>query len=110
MVRVPFPFVETNTRRYRPGLVVSDGAVGGRFQLLWVVMITGAGHEPWPDDVEIGPRHLAFGLPIPSRVRVAKITAAEARQAERVGRVPAEILEQVMDRLASILGLSDRNA
>ncbi|WP_312857414.1 type II toxin-antitoxin system PemK/MazF family toxin [Aureimonas pseudogalii] len=105
MVRVPFPFVETNNQRYRPGLAVSPGVIGGRYPLLWVVMITGAGHEPWPDDVEVGPRHLEFGLPIPSRIRVAKITTAEARQAERVGNIDPGILEIVMARLARVLGM-----
>ncbi|GGD36762.1 hypothetical protein GCM10011335_44550 [Aureimonas glaciei] len=104
-MRVPFPFVETNRTRNRPGLVVSNGTTSSRFGLLWVVMITGAGHEPWPEDVDVGPSHADFGLAIPSRIRVAKIAAISASQASLVGQIDKTILDAVMKRVRAIVGL-----
>lgn len=75
IIRLPFPFVEDNRSRNRLCLVVSDGVIRGRFDIVWVAMITGAGNEAWPDDVLVGPDHREYGLPIPSRIRVAKIAA-----------------------------------
>ena len=67
-------------------------------------MITGAGHEPWPEDVEVGPLHADVGLAIPSRIRVAKIAAISASQASLVGRLEKPTLDAVMVRVREIIG------
>jgi mRNA interferase MazF len=108
IVRVPFPFIETNQRRRRPGLIVSDGILAGPFDLVWVAMITGASHERWPDDVDVGPSHAAFGLPIPCLIRVAKIAAITTDQASLVGHLEQSITDQAMAKIARILKHDDR--
>lgn len=71
--------------------------------LLWVVMVTSAEHDAWPDDIEIGERYREFGLPIPSRIRVAKIAAISVAQASFVGRVDLRTLRDVIERVTNIL-------
>ena len=107
IVRVPFPFVETNQRRQRLGLVISNGVIDGLFDLVWFAMITGAGHDRWPDDIDIGPAHADFGLPIPCIIRPAKIAAITTDQASLVGHLDQSITAQVMAKIVQILKQDD---
>jgi mRNA interferase MazF len=89
VVRVPFPYTDRDSRQHRPALVVSDGGLGTRGALLWVVMITSAANEPWPGDVSLAEGHRRLGLPVPSVVRSTKIATIEARHAQRIGTLDA---------------------
>lgn len=103
VVRVLFPHVESNVRRYRPALVVTREPIGPDGVLIWVAMITSAERKRWPGDVAITD-HEAAGLPIPSVVRTAKLATLETATAERIGRLPAKEAEavraQVMNNIA----------
>ena len=103
VVRVPFPYTDRNTRRRRPALVISDGAVGPERTLLWVAMITSAASRPWPQDCPIT-NYATGGLPIASVVRPAKITTLEARDAEIIGAVDKATCEKALAAVRAILG------
>lgn len=106
VVRVPFPFVESDERRFRPALVVSDGSIGPDGLLIWVAMITNAKRPAWPGDVAIAD-HAAAGLPIPSMVRTCKLATLEASDAEPIGRLAGSAIKSVRDELRALLGLDD---
>lgn len=103
VVKVPFPYTDRATRQRRPALIVSTGAIAAAHGLLWVAMITSAENRGWPEDVPIADLALA-GLPAPSIIRPAKIATIEARDAEPIGTVPAEVVAAVLDRIARELG------
>lgn len=105
IVRVPFPYTDRDTRQRRPALVVSSGAMGEEASLLWVVMITSAENRPWIDDIAI-PDHAGAGLPAPSVVRPVKIATVEARHVEPLGKLPDEIKQVVIGRIAGILSIA----
>lgn len=104
VVRVPFPHSDGRTVQHRPGLVVSNGAIGDAGLLLWVAMITSAENRPWPGDVSLGDAYQAAGLPIPSVVRPAKLATIEAARAERVGSLPPGLMRRVDRHIDSLLG------
>jgi mRNA interferase MazF len=103
VVKVPFPYTDRATRQRRPALVVSTGGIEAAHGLLWVAMITSAENRGWPKDVPIADLALA-GLPAPSIIRPAKIATIEARDAEPIGTVPAEVVAAVLDRIGRELG------
>lgn len=105
VVRIPFPHSDGRTVQYRPALVISDGPVGDTGLLLWLAMITSAENRPWPGDVSLGQAYREVGLPIPSVIRPAKIAALETRRAERIGEVSEQVLGEVENEVARILGL-----
>jgi mRNA interferase MazF len=105
VVRVPFPYTDRDTRQHRPALVVSQGGLGDRESLLWVVMITSAANRPWPGDVSVTDEYEAVGLPIPSVVRSTKIATIEARHAQRIGRLTPELWNEVASMLNRHLGM-----
>lgn len=93
VVAVPFPYVERPVQQPRQALVVASD-LGAPHDLLRVSMITAATNPPWPDGVEIDD-HRAAGLPIPSRVRTARIATIAADAAARLGALPARGARQV---------------
>lgn len=103
VVRVLFPHVERNIRRYRPALVVTREPVGPGGLLIWVAMITSAERKRWPGDLQIDD-HEAAGLPIPSLVRTAKVATLEAATAEGIGRVTERQLSAVQSQIGGYLG------
>jgi mRNA interferase MazF len=105
VVRVPFPHVETNARRFRPALVVTRTPIAPDALLIWVVMITSAERNRWPGDIPIDDQKSA-GLPIPSMIRSAKIATLEAASAQPIGRLSVSQLPSVMQRLSLHLGLA----
>jgi mRNA interferase MazF len=88
VVWVPFPHVEDGSLHPRPALIVATG-LGPAGTLCWALMITNARRQSWPGDVAIGD-HAAVGLPIPSKVRTAKIATLESRDAHWLGRLADE--------------------
>jgi mRNA interferase MazF len=98
IVKVPFPYTDRPVRQRRPALVVNAGEIEVAHGLLWLLMITSAENRGWPDDVGISDLDGA-GLPAPSIVRPAKIATVDARDARRLGTLPA------VDRAAVAAGL-----
>lgn len=103
VVRVPFPFVESEVRRYRPALVVSNGTLGPDGLLIWVAMITNARRPEWPGDIAIQD-HLGVGLPIASKVRTCKLATLEASGAERIGHLEKHLMSAVRTEIDRHLG------
>ena len=104
VVRVPFPYTDRETRRYRPAVVVSRGALGSGPHLVWVVMVTSARHRPWPGDVSLEERYGEASLPAPSVVRTAKIATVDAARTSLLGRLPADVWSRVEHELRRHLG------
>ena len=108
VVRVAFPYVETNVRRYRPALVITREPVGPGGLLIWAAMITNAGRKRWEGDVRVEDLGRA-GLPIPSVIRTAKLATLEMAGADRIGRVSDDELAAVREQMRQHLGLGDRD-
>jgi mRNA interferase MazF len=87
IVKVPFPYTNRPIRQHRPALVAARHAQSGSPELLWVLMITSAGHRRWSGDIAISDIDTA-GLPAASIVRSAKIATIEALDAQRIGCLP----------------------
>ncbi len=102
VVRVLFPHVERDFRRYRPAMVITREPIGPDGVLIWVAMITSAERQRWPGDVKLD-HHDAMGLPIPSVVRTAKLATLETASAERIGRLPPNQIEIVRKHIAGYM-------
>ncbi|MBC8239877.1 MAG: type II toxin-antitoxin system PemK/MazF family toxin [Alphaproteobacteria bacterium] len=102
VIKVPFPYTDRPVRQRRPALVVAADSLQEAHGLLWVVMITSAENRGWAGDVEVSDL-AASGLPVPSVVRPTKIATIEARDAERIGSLPATNRVGVMERLQMVL-------
>lgn len=85
VVWVPFPHVEDASLHPRPALIVATG-LGPAGALCWALMITNAKRESWPGDVLIAD-HAAVGLPVPSKIRTAKVATLETHNAHYLGRL-----------------------
>jgi mRNA interferase MazF len=101
-VRVLFPHVERNVRRYRPALVVTREPVGLDGLLIWAAMITSAERKRWPGDVLIDD-HSSAGLPIASMVRTAKLATLESATAEKIGRLANRQIELVQQKVVDYI-------
>ena len=102
IIKVPFPYTNRPVQQRRPALVVGQHAATGVPALLWVLMITSAGHRRWPGDLEISDLDMA-GLPAASIVRTAKIATIEAVNAERIGSLPLPDRPAVRRRIVDML-------
>jgi mRNA interferase MazF len=105
VVKVPFPYTDRPVRQRRPALVVAADEIEAAHGLLWLVMITSARNQGWPDDVRISDLRAA-GLPAPSIVRPAKVATVDARDAQRLGTLPIIGREAVASRLRGILDVA----
>jgi mRNA interferase MazF len=84
---VPFPYSDRLAEKRRPALIVSGDALLRDHGLVWLAMITSTRINAWASDVEIGDLSAA-GLPLASRVRIAKIATIEpGRLLSRRGRL-----------------------
>jgi len=105
IVKVPFPYTDRPVRQRRPALVIAAGALEAEHGLLWLAMITSAANRGWAGDVPISDLRQA-GLPAASTVRPAKIATIEARDAERLGVLPAadraDVARYLRDNLAAV--------
>lgn len=102
VVAVPFPYVERETRKRRPTVVVSSPVLHERHRLAWVVMVTSAYHAGWPDDVPITDLERA-GLPKPSIVRPVKLATVETASCERLGSLSADTADAIAAALRRII-------
>ena len=91
----------------RPALVVSARDIAGASPLFWAVMITSAKNRGWPDDVSLLERYAECGLKIPCVIRCGKIATFEAATAGRIGRLPRDLLAEVMRVLGTIVNLDE---
>lgn len=105
VVWVPFPHVEDASLHPRPALIVAAG-LGPAGALCWALMITNAKREPWPGDVAIG-NHDAVGLPMPSKVRTAKVATLETMAAHRLGRLSDLDWQSVTAALPGFFGRTE---
>jgi mRNA interferase MazF len=108
VVKVPFLYTNRPTRQSRPALVLAAGCVGAAYRsvpgLIWVLMITSAGHRGWPGDVALSDLS-GTGLPAPSVIRTAKIATIEARDATLLGRDSETVHADVLVRVRAHLSL-----
>lgn len=83
--------------RNRPALIVS-----GVWRAIdppaihWALMITSAANGGWPDDISLVERFAECGLSVPCVIRLAKVTAIDARSAQPLGNLPRDLLDAVM--------------
>jgi mRNA interferase MazF len=73
---------EGTEARRRPALIVSTPDFEKATGLVWIAMITSAGHEKQFGDILIGDQSTA-GLKIPSVIRAAKLTTLPASKIQR---------------------------
>ena len=100
---VPFPYSDQLAEKKRPALIVSGDEFMAETGLAWLVMVT-TSREPWSSDIAIED-HSAAGLPVPSKVRVAKIATIDTSRIVRVaGRLNDEAIMHVRRALDGILG------
>lgn len=91
VVAAPFPYIERPVQKRRPCLVVGSP---DQSDLVWVVMITSAGNEGWPQDINIADVSLA-GLKASSVVRTAKIATVKNKVLKPIGRLDASTAKKV---------------
>ncbi len=102
IVRVPFPYTDRPVRQHRPALVVSANGLRSAHGLIWVLMITSAENQRWPEDVLISD-HKRAGLPVPSLVRCGKIATLDAQDADRIGMLASSDRVKVARHVRKIL-------
>lgn len=102
VVKVPFPYTDRAVYQRRPALVIAAETLESAHALLWLLMITSAENRRWPEDVLISDIRKA-GLPASSVVRCAKIATIDARDAERVGTLPAKERPRVSRKISAVL-------
>jgi mRNA interferase MazF len=86
VVRVAFPYADQAEVRRRPALVIAVPGSPPSFGVVWLLMITTARYERWPEDVELSDWKAA-GLGVPCVVRTGKIASMDTRLAEPIGRL-----------------------
>jgi mRNA interferase MazF len=83
----------------RPGLIVSAPRLHQKTRMYYVAMITNAQHDAWDGDVLVSNLNES-GLPIPSRVRPAKLaTFDEPAIGRAIGSLPALDRARVLESL-----------
>jgi mRNA interferase MazF len=104
VVRVPFPFTDSNAIKNRPALILSDAAafntpVGHSV----MAMITSQSNAPWPLDCPLGDL-VAAGLPAPSKVRFKLFTLDHRLVRGELGRLCHADQQVVRAGLSQLLG------
>lgn len=104
VVRVPFPFTDTNATRIRPALVLSD-PVGFNTPAghSIMAMITSKANPPWPLDCPMTDLASA-GLPAPSKVRFKLFTLDHRLVRGQLGKLSAADEQIVRQGLAKLFG------
>ncbi len=104
VVRVPFPFTDSNATKNRPALVLSDAAF---FNTLVghsvMAMITSQANAPWPLDCAVSDL-AAAGLPAPSKVRFKLFTLDHRLVRGELGRLSVADQQVVRAGLAQLFG------
>ncbi|TRZ68855.1 MAG: type II toxin-antitoxin system PemK/MazF family toxin [Rhodocyclaceae bacterium] len=104
VVRVPFPFTDSNAAKNRPALVLSDpvefNAPAGHSVM---AMITSQANASWPLDCTV--RDLAVaGLPAPSKVRFKLFTLDHRLVRGQIGKLSSADARMVRAGLTKLFG------
>jgi len=104
VVRVPFPFTDSNATKNRPALVLSD-AVGFNTPAGHSVMamITSDSNAPWPLDCPISDL-AAAGLPAPSKVRFKLFTLDHRLVRGQLGTLSAADQKTIRKGMGKLFG------
>ncbi len=87
VVAVAYPFIEGDTVKHRPALVVSADGLERIHRVYWVVMITTAKAGVRAEDIHITD-HAKAGLPENCVIRVCRLTTlSDAQISRRVGSI-----------------------
>ncbi len=90
VVVVSYPFIEADTAKRRPALIVSSDALHVTHGVYWIVMITTAKAGIRAQDILVT-NHSKAGLPADCVVRVPRLTTAnEAQIVYRRGSITAK--------------------
>ena len=104
VVRVPFPFTDSNATKNRPALVLSDpvefNAPAGHSVM---AMITSQANSPWPLDCTISDL-AAAGLPAPSKVRFKLFTLDHRLVRGQIGKLSSADARIVRSGLGKLFG------
>jgi len=104
VVRVPFPFTDSNATKNRPALVLSDpkgfNTSAGHSVM---AMITSQANSPWPLDCTIT-NLAAAGLPAPSKVRFKLFTLDHRLVRGQLGKLSPADAKIVRSGLAKLFG------
>ena len=100
---VPFPFADQLAEKRRPALVISQPEICRDHRLVWLAMITSTRIGRWSSDIEVSDLTTA-GLPIASRVRIAKIATLDpSRMLKRLGVLSQPDAEAVVRNVRRFL-------
>ena len=98
---VPFPFADQLAEKRRPALVISQPELCRDHRLVWLAMITSTRIGRWSSDIEV---FMCSGLPIASRVRIAKIATLDpSRMLKRLGVLSQPDAEAVVRNVRRFL-------
>ena len=102
VVRVPFPFTDSNATKNRPALVLSDhvglNTPAGHSVM---AMITSQANPPWPLDCLLADL-AAAGLPAPSKVRFKLFTLDHRLVRGLLGKISSADEQIVREGLAKL--------
>ena len=107
VVKVPFPFADTNNAKVRPALIISDARnFNAKIGLSVMAMITSlkTSQNLWPTDILINDIELA-GLPFPSLIRFKLFTLDHRLIIDSLGSLSKKDIILVQNKLKEILFL-----
>ena len=102
VVRVPFPFVDSGTTKFRPALVLSAEEYNSTHGHSVMAMITSAKHSGWSSDVSITDLG-STGLSFPSIVRFKLFTLDNRLVTNAIGNLGEADWNAVLRVLGGIL-------
>ena len=106
VVLVPFPFTDLTTQKQRPALVISSkGFNDSSSDAILLAITSQIPRESQPTDYQLSSEEQRkAGLPRPSLVKAGKVvTLSQALVRKTVGRVPAETVNRIVEKLISIV-------
>ncbi len=104
VVAINYPFMEGDTGKHRPGVIVSTDRLHKAHGLFVAAMVTTARAGIRPDDIEVSDLSKA-GLPVPCVIRPARIVTLNAGMiARRAGALAMKDRNAVAAMLKAFLG------
>ncbi len=105
-VVVRFPFIDQNSDKKRPALVLSDfESFNDVTENCVLAMITSAKNPDWPFDTQIGSIQKA-GLPAPSKIRMKLFTLDSRLILKKIGGLSVKDQKAVREILQKLLCLN----
>lgn len=108
VVKIPFPFSETNQVKIRPAVIISsEKYFNGKIGMSIMAMITSIKprHDLWPSDILIKDLQ-SSGLPVPSIVRFKLFTLDHRLIKGKLGLLSNIDIQAVQKMLNNVLELS----